>query len=155
MNVIENNDNFKETIKNEVEKLDKKESYVYKKPDGTIYYGPEPPPEGEQPIEDLTHISSTVMVSNTAGDVIFVDPTTNICTGRFNESVRCDFDYVNDYPKIEIKNTKILSSTNVKFEDNITNTNGLTITGSNNITLGSADNIIVSDSSDVIIGEDC
>lgn len=47
INVIENNDNFKETVKNEVEKLDKKESYVYKKPDGTIYYGPEPPPEGE------------------------------------------------------------------------------------------------------------
>lgn len=95
------------------------------------------------------------MVSNTAGDVIFVDPATNICTGRFNESVRCDFDYVNDYPNIEMKDTKILSSTNVKFEDTVTNTNGLTVTGSNNVTLGSADNIIVSGSTDVTIGEDC
>lgn len=125
--IIENNDNFKEAIKDEVEKLDKRESYVYKKPDGTIYYGPEPPAEGETTIEDLTHISSTVMVSNTAGDVIVVDPVTNVCTGRFNESVRCDFDYVNDYPNVKMSDTKILNSSDVKFESTVTSTNGLSV----------------------------
>ena len=64
--------------------MDKRESYVYKKPDGTIYYGPEPPAEGETTIEDLTRVSNTVAVSNTAGDMVITNPTTNKCVGRFN-----------------------------------------------------------------------
>lgn len=94
-------------------------------------------------------------VSNTSGDVIFVDPVTNVCTGRFNASVRCDFDYINDYPNIVMKNTKILTSNNVKFEDIIKETNGLSVVESNNITLGSAENITISNCNDIIIGEDC
>ena len=57
---------------------------MYKKPDGTIYYGPEPPAEGETTIEDLTRVSNTVAVSNTAGDMVITNPTTNECVGRFN-----------------------------------------------------------------------
>ena len=57
---------------------------MYKKADGTIYYGPEPPAEGDTVIEDLTRISNTVAVSNTAGDIIITNPTTNECMGRFN-----------------------------------------------------------------------
>ena len=110
---------------------------MYKKPDGTIYYGPEPPAEGETTIEDLTRISNTVAVSNTAGDMIITDPT-NECLGRFNQSVRCDFDYVNTYPTVSMNDTKILDSTDVKIEDNVTSTNGLNVVGSSNVTLGSA-----------------
>ena len=155
MKTIENNENFNKIIEDKVSELDKKESYVYKKPDGTIYYGPEAPPEGTSIIEDLTRISSTVSVSNTSGDVIFIDPVTNLCTGRFNTSVRCDFDYTNLYPDVVIKDTKILMSNNVNFENSVSQTNGLNVTGSNNITLGSAENITLSGCNDIIIGEDC
>lgn len=155
MKTIENNENFNKIIEDKVNSLDKKESFVYKKPDGTIYYGPEKPPEGTSVIEDLTRISSTVSVSNTSGDVIFVDPATNVCTGRFNASVRCDFDYVNDYPDVMMENTKILTSNNINFEDTVKETNGLSIAESNNITLSSAENITLSGCNDVIIGEDC
>lgn len=155
MKTIENNENFNNIIEDKVESLDKKESFVYKKPDGTIYYGPEAPPEGTSVIEDLTRISSTVSVSNTSGDVIFVNPATNVCTGRFNASVRCDFDYVNDYPDVVMKDTKILMSNNVNFENSVSQTNGLNVVSSNNITLSSAENITLSGCNDIIIGEDC
>ena len=155
MKTIEDNENFNNIIEDKVDSLDKKESFVYKKPDGTIYYGPEAPPEGTSVIEDLTRISSTVSVSNTSGDVIFVDPATSVCTGRFNASVRCDFDYDNDYPDVVMENTKILTSNNVKFEDTVKKTNGLNVVSSNNITLSSAENITLSGCNDIIIGEDC
>lgn len=70
--------------------------------------------------------------------MIITDPTTNECLGRFNQSVRCDFDYVNTYPTVSMNDTKILDSTDVKIEDNVTSTNGLNIVGSSNVTLGSA-----------------
>ena len=54
-----------------------------------------------------------------------------------------------------MKNTKILTSNNVKFEDIVKETNSLSVVESNNITLGSAENITISNCNDIIIGEDC
>lgn len=76
MNIIENNENFDNIIKEKVDKLDKKQNYVYEK-DGEIYYGPVEPPAGTTSTETLTGISSTVMVSNDTGDVIVINPSTN------------------------------------------------------------------------------